>query len=240
MRLLIALFTLALVGCAARHTTPPVPLSSQASFGNSEDFGPGIVASGALGLDFVLDTTAQVIVLRVTNEGIEPVLPLSTGDRTQLGRGKHRVQAPEVGLPGVPGGFDVGSTYSACRWGSLSPYTDFGAAFDSTGLSHAAAQAFANCVRHEQAHAAMFGRVPQANTTAGPRTDQDDSYWLLIASDVTTGAEDLDGRLALMEWPGSALTAVRNLPEALVGGRTTRWAAYYVQVSNSPKSKRRK
>ena len=232
-KLLIPLCALALIGCA-RHTIPQVTLIPQTRLG-TEEFGPGIVSYTSARMDFVLDASAHVIVLRVSDSrGVETVQPLRSGDRsTELARGKHHVMAPAFRFVRSPGGYGGVTT---CTWGGLNPYTQFGGAFDSTGAFRQAvsSQSYESCVRHEQAHTAMF---QFGDPSPRRREGVNEAYWLLIASDVPTGADDLQERLALMEWPGSALTAVRNLPEALVGGRTTRWAASSVLVSDSPRRK---
>jgi len=232
-RLLIPLSALALAGCA-RHTIPQVTLIPQTRLG-TDDFGPGIVSYGWAGMDFVLNATAHVIVLHVSDSrGVETAQPLRTGDRTELARGKHHVMARAFRFMSGSGGYG-GST--SCTWGSISPYTDFAGAFDSTGAfrqTPSSSQTYDSCVRHEQASTAMF-RLADGTSRGGEAPNE--AYWLLIVSDVPTRADDLQERLGVMEWPGSAVTVVRNLPEALLGGRTTRWAAYYVLLGDSSKRK---
>lgn len=219
-------------GCA-RHTIPQVTLIPQTRLG-TEDFGPGIVSYGSQGMDFALDASAHVIVLRVSDAArVEAVRPLGNGDRTELARGKHHVMTPAFRFMGGLSGYR-GS--SPCTWGSISPYTEFAGAFDSTAAFRQAAStpSYDTCVRHELWTSAMF-RLADGTTRRGePPTEV---YWLLIVSDVPTDAADLRERLAPLEWPGSASTAVRSLPEVLVGARTSRWAAYYVLLDNTPRRK---
>lgn len=85
---------------------------------------------------------------------------------------------------------------------------------------------------------ATSARVPAGRSTYGAeayagyftRLPPDDvGYWLLIVSDAPTTAGDLYQRLAPMTFPDSTLLeVVRQLPDALVGSRTTHWVAYYV------------
>lgn len=183
-KLLIPLCALALIGCA-RHTIPQVTLIPQTRLG-TEDFGPGIVSYTSAGMDFVLDASAHVIVLRVSDSrGVETAQPLRSGDRsTELARGKHHVMAPAFRYMSR-GGYG-GST--SCAWGSISPYTDFAGALDSTGGFRQAAsspQSYDNCVRHEQWSTAMF-RLADGTLRRGAALNE--AYWLLIVSDVATRA----------------------------------------------------
>jgi hypothetical protein len=78
---------LAAAGCA-RHTIPPVVLTSQARIGPAEDFGPGIVEVTASDVDLKLDVPAYVIALRVTTElGVQVVAPVFGSPRSK--RGTH-------------------------------------------------------------------------------------------------------------------------------------------------------
>src|SRR3979411_311446 len=88
---------LAAAGCA-RHTIPPVVLTSQARIGPAEDFGPGILDVTASDVDLKLDAPAYVIALRVTTElGIQVVAPVSGSPRskrsTHCFRGGARAEA---------------------------------------------------------------------------------------------------------------------------------------------------
>jgi hypothetical protein len=76
---------LAAPGCA-RHTIPPVVLTSQARIGPAEDFGPGIVDVTASDVDLKLDVPAYVIALRVTTDlGIQVIAPVSGSPRSKHG-----------------------------------------------------------------------------------------------------------------------------------------------------------
>ncbi len=78
---------LAAAGCA-RHTIPPVVLTSQARLGPAEDFGPGIVDVTESDVDLKLDAPAYVVALRVTYElGVQVVAPVSGSPRSK--RGTH-------------------------------------------------------------------------------------------------------------------------------------------------------
>jgi len=77
--------SLAAAGCA-RHTIPPVVLTSQTRLGPAEDFGPGILDVTASDVDLSLDVPAYVIALRVTRElGIQVVAPVSGSPRSKRG-----------------------------------------------------------------------------------------------------------------------------------------------------------
>ncbi len=234
----LALFVAA-AGCA-RHTIPPVMLINQTRIGPAQDLGPGITMMRYNGITFELVAPAHVIVLRVTNaSGIEPVRPLRSGDRSALGRGEHVVTLASVTSARVPGGR---STYGAEAYaGYLACTPAFegdpirapapSAASDSAGrLARSAVTAqrrYEDCVRRESTRETIFQRMGPTSVTRLPPDDV--GYWLLIVSDAPTTAGDLYQRLAPMTFPDSTLLeVVRHLPEALVGSRTTHWAAYYV------------
>ena len=77
--------SLAAAGCA-RHTIPPVVLTSQTRLGPAEDFGAGILDVTPSDVDLSLDVPAYVIALRVTRElGIQVVAPVSGSPRSKRG-----------------------------------------------------------------------------------------------------------------------------------------------------------
>ena len=220
-------------GCA-RHTIPPVVLINQTRIGPAEDFGPGITGVQFNGINFDLASPAHVIVLRVTNSaGVEQVRPLRSGDNSQLSQGEYLATAPSLSK----------STYAAqaaqrAAWVSGvcgSPYEQDPARPVPAGAdtsrraaprSNALAQRrYQDCVRRErETNSQRDGAAPFTQTQVG-----DVGYWLLIVSDAPTTAGELAARLRVMEVRDTSLVAVvRALPEALVGSRTSQWAAYYV------------
>ncbi len=81
-------------GCA-RSPAPSLLLTPQTRFGLGEGYGPGIITVNARAMRFELVTAAHVIVLRVTEDGIEQVSPNSSRDPA-VARGLHWVKvAPE-------------------------------------------------------------------------------------------------------------------------------------------------
>jgi|SRR5437867_3230029 len=215
---------LAAVGCA-RHSIPPVVLIDQSRFGPAEDYGPGIIAATRTGLEFVLDTSAQVIVLRVTDWGIEPVHPRRNG-RPDLEAGPHNIAARTFLLPSS-GWVDPPQSSSECVYDDAARPSDK-PVVDSAGrlvrAIAAARRSYEECQRRERTRTSIYqrtGSTPIGGSTPVPH----DGYWLLIVSDAETKAEDLIGRLELHDMTLEA--AIRRLPAALVGNRTRRWAAYY-------------
>lgn len=75
---------------------------------------------------------------------------------------------------------------------------------------------------------------------AAREREQEAGYWLLITSDAATSEVALDARLRALELEdddGTLLATVRQIPSALVGGRTTNWSAYYVGFAVLSRSK---
>ena len=211
-------------GCA-RHTIPPVVLLDQSRFGPTADYGPGIVAATRTGLEFVLDTSAQVIVLRVTDWGIEPVYPRRNG-RPDLEAGSHKIAARTFLLPSS-GWVDPSPSSSECVYDDAARPSDK-PVVDSAGrlvrAIAAARRSYEECQRRERTRTSIFQGTESASI--GGRTPvPHDGYWLLIVSDAETRAEDLVGRLELRD--ATLEAAIRRLAEELVGNRTNRWAAYY-------------
>ncbi|PYO88212.1 MAG: hypothetical protein DMD66_08170 [Gemmatimonadetes bacterium] len=85
---------IAVDGCA-RSPAPSLLLTPQTRFGLGEGYGPGIITVNARAMRFELVTAAHVIVLRVTEDGIEQVSP-NSGRDPAVARGPHWVKvAPE-------------------------------------------------------------------------------------------------------------------------------------------------
>lgn len=218
-------------GCA-RHTIPPVVLINPTRLGPAEDFRAGIVAATNTKLEFVLDSAAQVIVLRVTDLGVEPVRPAGGASPTTVAAGLHRVSARTFLLPSsswvdAPESRAAPASSSTCVYDYKEPTPSSTLVTDSAGRlvrkTVPARQAYEDCQRRERTRRSVFDR---SGSTGGYTAVPRDGYWLLIVSDAETSADDLRGRLEL---PDTTLEAtVRRLPEVLVGNRTTRWAAYYI------------
>ena len=200
--------------------TPVVP-APQTRLGSAGGFSPGIARATPLAVSFVMDTAAQVIVLRVSRTaGVEAAWPVHGFDRTRLAPGAYRIVAPSVA--------------ALLRAPSSQRVSDAPSSECVRGAAHSAAvrppegseqRSYEECVRAERSRTSIFQRARP--TPAPPVDDAADGYWLVIVSDVATRAADLRRRLDAMEISDSTLTAVRALPEGLVGGRTTRWAAFY-------------
>ena len=221
-------------GCA-RHTIPPVVLINQTRIGPAEDLGPGITGVQFNGINFDLASPAHVIVLRVTNSaGIEQVRPLRSGDNSQLSRGEYSATAPSFSRSNYAAQAAQRAAYVSGVCGS--PYEEDPSRPIPTGATdtsrHAAPRngalaqrRYQDCIRRErETNSQREGPSPYTR----PQLD-DVGYWLLIVSDAQTTAGELASRLRLMEVPDTSLVdVVRALPEALVGSRSSHWAAYYV------------
>jgi len=205
---------IAVDGCA-RSPGPALLLTPQTQFGLGEGYGPGIIAVNARAMRFELAMPAHVIVVRVTEDGIEQVSP-NSGRDPPIARGPHWVKvAPDrhpIDIAGPdPADFSSGPGSLSCV-----PVLD----------PNLNAKPDPTCVE----------RVSTRETgsrTAGPvrlgGSVNDIGYWLLIVSDARTPADELKHRLGRIESADTPLlTLVQELPGALVGGRTTKWAAYYV------------
>ena len=171
-------------------------------------------------MTYQLDAPAYVIVLRVLDDGaIEQLYPSRTGgNRKQRGTysiaaGRARPYAPVA--PHVPGGIVYGPCVST---------------FDTALTKPDPA-----CWTTDRAIAA-----PAARPLPAGEREQEAGYWLVITSDAATSAVALDARLRALELEdddGPLLATVRQIPSALVGGRTTNWSAYYVGFAVLSRSK---
>jgi len=188
---------IAVDGCA-RSPGPALLLTPQTQFGLGEGYGPGIIAVNARAMRFELAMPAHVIVVRVTEDGIEQVSP-NSGRDPPIARGPHWVKvAPDrhpIDIAGPdPADFSSGPGSLSCV-----PVLD------------------------PNLNAKPAGPVRLGGSV------NDIGYWLLIVSDARTPADELKHRLGRIESADTPLlTLVQELPGALVGGRTTKWAAYYV------------
>jgi hypothetical protein len=209
---------LAFAGCARHAIDPVVPLvlTPQTRFGLGEGYGPGIVAASAHGMRFELAMPAHAIVLRVTEEGIEQVSPTGGHDpATAPGTYSVRAVGPASGRP--PMSAAVSADFSSDP-GSLScvPVLD----------ANLPAKPDPSCVARAVARESPSVRSGPPSTR---ESEDERGYWLLIVSDTRTPAAELAYRLVQLDFEDtSLLTTVLELPSALVGSRTTNWAAYYV------------
>jgi hypothetical protein len=217
-RAFIPLLALAL-GCSAGPPMSRVVLTPQTRFGLGEEYGPGIVMATAREMRFELAVPAHAIVLRVTQEGVEPVRTTRDTDPA-IGRGTHSVTAvgKTARRPLPTGAADVpaGPGLLECV-----PILD----------PNLQAKPSPGCVSRAVAGAspAMPSAVPSRRQSGNER-----GYWLLIVSDTRTPAAELEHRLAELEFDDTPLlTTVLELPSALVGGRTTNWTAYFVGFAES-------
>jgi hypothetical protein len=210
---------LAAASCARHtipHAIPPLALTPQARFGLGEGYGPGIVAASARGMRFALAMPAHAIVLRVTEDGVEQVSP-TWGHDPAAAPGAYSVRAvgPTSGRP--PMSAPVAADFSSDP-GSLScvPVLD----------PNVPAQPDPSCVSRT---VARESRSVRSGAPSSRESDDERGYWLLIVSDTRTPAAELEYRLAQLDFDDTPLlTTVLELPSALIGGRTTNWAAYYV------------
>ena len=211
---------LVVAGAACARQAPlPVLLTPQSRLGLGEGFGPGIVTATARSLTFRLDGAAHVIVLRVMNDGtIEQVQPLRGGDLiTQSGA--HVVTATGARVSATPRARIPPLGSAVFGPGSLScvPILD----------PNLRAKADPACAAQEAARSADM--LESSSPPPSRMRDDEAGYWLLILSDATTAPVELEARLQELDLDAESLLGyVRQIPSALVGGRTTNWAAYYL------------
>ena len=219
-RTLVAVVALSAGACAPQAPLPLL-LTPQTRTGLGEGYGPGIVSASARAMRFQLAIPAYVIVVRVTEDGVEQVSPRAGQDRTQQ-PGLHLVNAATPRRRDVAG---VNPLDLPSNTGSLScvPILD----------PNLNAKPDPTCVERI---GGATGSRPFAVTRDGQLKVNDIGYWLLIVSDVRTQSDELRHQLRWFEADeseapdddASLLTTVQQLPGVLVGGRTTNWAAYYV------------
>jgi len=152
---------------------------------------------------FKITAAAHVIVLRVTDAGIEQVHPRSGSD-SPLEPGTHSMRGCALTIR------DHGAD-------DRDPYT------------RACVREYARGAKPVPAVApdSVF-ELAEAGATR-PTADER-GYWLLIVSDVPTPARQLTHWLGLIDMADDSMlvTTVLALPSLLVGRRTTNWAGYYV------------
>jgi len=205
-RALRVLLAVTVAGCALALPPPPaVILSPQNRIGLGDGFGPGIDSASAHWVHFETAVAAHVIVLRVTDAGIEQIQP-RWGTDFPLEAGAHSMRGCALTIRYYGG--DIRNPYTrAC-----------------VRESDQAAKPVPGGAREADA---VF-QLTEAGA-ARPLADER-GYWLLIVSDVPTPARQLEHWLGLIDTAGDSLlvTTVLALPSLLVGGRTTNWAGYYV------------
>lgn len=214
-----SLILLAIASAACARQAPlPVLLTAQSRLGLGEGFGPGIVTATARSMAFQLDAAAHVIVLRVLNDGtIEQIQPLSGGDPI-VRPGAHAVTA-------------TGARVSSTSHGRVPPLGT--ATFGPGSLScvpildpNLRAKPDPACAAQERSRSASM--LDQNSGPPTPSREDEAGYWLLIVSDAPTAPVELEARLQQLDIDAETLVGyVREVPRALVGGRTTNWAAYY-------------
>lgn len=215
---LVGIGLLCLTSCA--HPAPLHELvTPQSRLGLGEGFGPGIVAATAGSITYKLDSPAYVIVLRVMEDGaIEQLQPSGSGVNRAKPSGTYSVAptpaSPYPPAPQVPAGIVYGPCVST---------------FDTELTKPDPA-----CWTADRALMASDPR-PASNR----ERDVEAGYWLVIASDVATSAAAVDARLRALDLEdGTLLHTVRQIPSALIGGRTTNWSAYYVGFAQLPTAAR--
>jgi hypothetical protein len=204
----------------------------QGRVGVVDSFGPGIFVASNRVLRFALARPAFVIALQVFPDGIDVITPSHSHDRTEFSAGDHLIDATVFGPPLVDPPSYTESTPSESR--CLANYANAVAQQprDSLGrpiptpAAHAAAQALGQCQALSRATPRPVpGPINSAPTARG--------YWMVIVADVPTSAGELLQRLRPMDISqGDFATVLRELPGALVGGRTTQWAAYYTPIGH--------
>ena len=204
-RALRVLLAVTLAGCALALPPPPaVILTPQNRIGLGEGFGPGIDSASAHWVHFEIAAAAHVIVLRITDAGIEQIQP-RWGTDHPLEAGAHFMKGCALTIRYYGG--DIRDSHTrACLQES-------DAAKPVPGGAREAESVF------------------QLTEVGGSRSLADErGYWLLIVSDVPTPARQLEHWLGLIDTADDSLlvTTVLALPSLLVGGRTTNWAGYYV------------
>jgi hypothetical protein len=181
----------------AQHTPPPVAPIPQTRLGSGQDFGPGIGAITPSDVDLTLDVPGYVIALRVTRDWGVQLIAPLSGSPMSK-RGAHYFRG------GPPSGADStlpsGVSSKPCAYRADSRES-------CVGLP----------TRYRITQPIQGGAPPDA---AG--------YWLLIVSDAPMPPRDIMRRLEAIHLAATSLVdLVRSIPEPLIAGRTTHWAAYY-------------
>lgn len=233
MRLTVVCFLpFALAQCAPHRSPAPLTPLPQGRIGAADVFGPGIVVASSRTVRFLLARPAFVIVLQVFPDGIDVITPSHSHDRTAFAAGDHRIDATMFTPPLEDQPSYAESTPSEAR--CLAQYANVLAQQprDSLGrpipspASNAAAQALVQCQMLSRA-------IPRPVPGLSPDSLPARAYWMVIVADVPTSARELQRRLRPMDIShGDFATVLRELPGALVGGRTARWAAYYAPLGH--------
>lgn len=238
---------LALAACAPHGPAAPLAPLAQTRMGAAERFGPGIVSVHPNAIRFALSRPANVILLRLSAwGGMEAVHPMHSGDRTRFAAGTHMITVPVFPT-------SIGTTPSRVAPAAEPPLPDndqwckarynqaletsvrdsMGRVGRAPGSNPAAGAQYARCLAAARGPS-RFERAIAAPASTGRRPDsvaRSEGYWLLIVSDAPTGAGELRRYLAPMDVADTEMeSALELLPEALVGGRATSWAAYYIPL----------
>jgi hypothetical protein len=182
-----------------------VILTPQNRIGLGDSYGPGIDSASSHWIRFEIAVPAHVIVLRVTDAGIEQVHP-TAGPDYPLQAGAHSMRGCRLTIRDH--GDDIGDSYT-----------------------RACVRESDRAAKPVPRGGTAAGSVFEVSETGSARRLADErGYWLLIASDVPTPARQLEHWLGLINMDDDSLlvTTVLALPSLLVGGRTTNWAGYYV------------
>lgn len=231
MRLAVgSLLSFALAECAPHPAATALTPIPQGRVGSVDSFGPGIVVASSRTLRFVLARPAFVIVLQVFPDGIDVITPSHSHDRTEYSAGDHRIDATTFTPPLEDQPSSAESTSSEARCLANNANALAQQPRDSLGrpipnpATHAAARTLEQCRALRRAIARPVPGLPADSLPAR-------AYWMVIVADVRTSAGELLQRLRPMDIiMGDFAAVLQELPGALVGGRTTQWAAYYTPI----------
>lgn len=224
---------LVLAGCASQRNVLPTPLD-QRRLGATDEYGPGIIGAAPGGLQFKLSKPAHIIVLRVTSEKIERVRPRRSRDERIVAGGAYGIS---VNVPAP-----ARRRLAAESWQTQNRERDVcpsllwaAAARDTSGRlvnsPTAAMREYVRCVEGASARTDWDRAVHRVRTAPLSSAPDTNGYWLLIVSDVPITARDIDEQLqSAALWTVPPSTMVQVLPGAIVGTRTSGWAAYAVPL----------
>jgi len=171
--------------------------------GSRNAYGPGIVTSESRRLEIELTRPAHIIVLKVDPDG--SIQPV--------------FPAPGEQVTERPAGRQ-----------EIALLAQSGPARPSADVPHAAAPVMRSA--QQLAREGQPAR-PRATGDDVPEAAPITGYWLLIASDVATSAEELQERLETMTLQFPSIKAeLEALPRALVARRTKVWAAFYAPAGS--------
>ncbi len=191
-RVLLLLMAVTLAGCALALPPPSsVILTPQNRIGLGEGFGPGIDSASAHWVHFEIALAAHVIVLRITDAGIEQIQP-RWGTDYPLEAGAHSMRGCALTIRYYGGDMRDAHTRACVR--------ESDAAKRVPGVASEPESVF------------------QLTEVGGSRARADErGYWLLIVSDIPTPARQLSHWLGLIDMGDDSLlvTTVLALPSLL-------------------------